>query len=371
MNAIFDWIAGIFKYPMQLFYNWTGSYLFALILFALLVRLIFIPMAIQQQKTQIKGAKLRPKIALIEKKYQGRNDKEASLQKQQEIMDLQQKEGYSPFSGCLPMLIQLPVLMGLYQVIRKPLTYMMNVSSDLLTKIVEKVNAFQGESGITFSADAAEQLSLIHEIREKGIDVTSITITNEAGEVVEQLSSLPDMSLFGGAIDLSSTPSLANFNWLLLIPLLTFALSYLSMKVSRWVNPSMRDSAASSPETQMSSRIMEWTMPLMGVWISFITPGAVGVYWLMGYVFSMLQTVILAKVMPLPTFTEEEIRQYEKEVKTSYAKSNRTYNDHLPPRRSLHHIDDDEAVDMPTPKKNTGKKSSHIEAGIQKKDHRE
>lgn len=359
MNAIFDWIAGIFKYPMQLFYNWTGSYLFALILFALLVKLIFIPMSIQQQKTQIKGAKLRPKIALIEKKYQGRNDKESSMQKQQEIMDLQQKEGYSPLSGCLPLLIQLPVLMGLYQVIRKPLTYMMNMSEEVLQKVVDKVNSLGGLTGYAsdhFKVTDAEQLNLIHAIREHDIDISGITDIT-----------LPDMTLFGGAIDLSSTPSLANFNWLLIIPLLTFVLSYLSMKVTRWVNPNMR-SAASTPETQMSGRIMEWTMPLMGVWIAFITPGAVGVYWLMGYVFSILQTVILAKAMPLPTFTEEEIRQYEKEVKASYAKSNRTYNDHLPPRRSLHHIDDDDAVDMPAPKKNAGKKSAHIQAAAQKKD---
>ncbi len=363
MNAIFDWIAGIFKYPMQLFYNWTGSYLFALILFALMVRLIFIPMAIQQQKTQIKGAKLRPKIALIEKKYQGRKDPEALQQKQQEIMDLQQKEGYSPLSGCLPLLLQLPVLMGLYQVIRKPLTYMMNMSGDVLQKVIDYVNTQGGLTGFAedhFKITDAEQLNLIHTIREHDLDISGITDIT-----------LPDMSLFGGAIDLSSTPSLSNFNWLLIIPLLTFVLSYLSMKVSRWVNPNLNSAAAAnSPETQMSSRIMEWTMPLMGVWISFITPGAVGVYWLMGYVFSMIQTLILAKVMPLPTFTEEQIRQYEKEMKTSYAKSSRTYSDHLPPRRSLHHIDDDDAVDVPAPKKSTGKKSSHITSATQKKDER-
>ncbi len=335
MNALFDWIASIFKYPMQLFYNWTGSYLVALILFALLVRIVFIPMAISQQKTQIKGAKLRPKIALIEKKYAGRKDRESMAAKQNEILDLQQKEGYSPFSGCLPLLLQLPIIMGLYQVIRKPLTYMLNVSDDLLAKIVEKVNAFGGLTGKEFQVDAAEQLSLINAIKTHNIDISGVM--TESGET---LTELPNMTIFGGAIDLSSTPSLTSFNWLLLIPLLTFAFSYLSMKVSQWMNPNLRNNAA-TPETQASSRIMEWTMPLMGVWISFMTPAAVGVYWLMGYVFTMLQTVILAKLMPLPVFTEEDLRRYEKEAKASQVKS-RTYSDHLPPRKSLHHIDDDD-----------------------------
>lgn len=357
MTAIFDWIAGIFKYPMQLFYNWTGSYLLALILFALLVKIVMIPMAIQQQKTQIKGAKLRPKIAIIEKKYQGRTDRDALQQKQQEIMELQQKEGYSPLSGCLPLLIQLPVLLGLYQVIRKPLTYMLNISQDALTKIVEKVNLFQGLTNTEFSVDAAEQLSLLHAIREHGIDVP-----------LPEGVSLPDMTLFNGAIDLSMTPTVG-LNWLVLLPILTAVLSYLSMKVTRWVNPNMA-AAASTPEAQASNRIMDLTMPLMGVWIAFTVPAAVGFYWLMGYVFGILQTLILAKVMPLPTFTEEEIRQYEKEMKASRAKSSRTYSDHMPPRRSLHHIDDD---DLPAEApKNVNKKNvkpiSGIEAAPKKDD---
>ncbi len=360
MTVIFDWIAGIFKYPMQLFYNWTGeSYLLALILFALLVKIIMIPMSIQQQKTQIKGAKLRPKIAIIEKKYAGRTDRDAMQQKQQEIMEMQQKEGYSPLSGCLPLLIQLPVLLGLYQVIRKPLTYMMNMSEDVISKLVEHANSFLGEGGTPFTVDAAEQLSLIHALR--GRDLSHI-----------EGAALPDMTLFDGAIDLSMTPSIG-LNWLILIPILTAVLSFLSMKVTRWVNPNMA-AMASSPEQKTSNMIMDLTMPLMGVWIAFSVPAAVGFYWLMGYVFGILQTLILAKAMPLPTFTEEEIRQYEKEMKASRAKSARTYSDHMPPRRSLHHIDDDipEVKEQPKsqPKKNA-KPIAGIEAAPKKDDKNE
>ena len=361
MTAIFDFIANIFKYPMQLFYNWTGSYLLALILFALLVRIVMIPMAIQQQKTQIKGAKLRPKIAIIEKKYQNRTDRDALQQKQQEIMELQQKEGYSPFSGCLPLLIQLPVLMGLYQVIRKPLTYMLNIGGDALAKIVEDVNAFQGVTGTEFSVDAAEQLSLLHAIREHNLSVT-----------LPEGVALPDMTLFNGAVDLSMTPSIG-LNWLILIPILTAALSFLSMKVTRWVNPNMA-AAASTPEAKASNRIMDLTMPLMGVWIAFTVPAAVGFYWLMGYVFSIIQTLIMAKVMPLPTYTDEELREYEKQMKASQAKSARTYSDHMPPRRSLHHIDDDdlpEAPKTPSKKKSNAKPIAGIEAAPKKDDKNE
>ena len=96
-----------FALLLSWFNSWTGSYAVALLLFALLVKVIMLPLSIKQQKTQIKGAKLRPKIAAIEKKYAGRTDRKTLEKKQQEIMTLQQEEGYSPLSGCLPLLIQL------------------------------------------------------------------------------------------------------------------------------------------------------------------------------------------------------------------------------------------------------------------------
>lgn len=352
MSFIFDWIAGIFKYPMQLFYNWTGeSYLLALILFALLVKIIMIPMAIQQQKTQIKGAKLRPKIAIIEKKYKDRNDRDALQQKQQEIMELQQKEGYSPLSGCLPLLIQLPVLMGIYQVIRKPLTYMMDLGNDALQKGIDFINA---RCGTEYTVSASEQLSLIRTVRANNLEQDFSELTGVQ---------IPDMTLFGGAVDLSEIPSIG-LNWLVLIPILTAVLSYLSMKITRWMNPNMA-AMASSPEQKTSNMIMDLTMPLMGVWIAFSVPAAVGFYWMMGYVFGILQTLIMAKAMPLPTFTEEEIRQYEKEMKASRAKSARTYSDHMPPRRSLHHIDDDIPEVKQEQPKSQPKKNAKPIAGIE------
>jgi membrane protein insertase Oxa1/YidC/SpoIIIJ len=110
----------------------------------------------------------------------------------------------------------------------------------------------------------------------------------------------------------------------------------------------------------------------MSTFFTFMVPGAVGFYWLIGYVFSMLQTVILAKVMPLPTFTEEEIRQYEKEMKASKAISRQNAAQQAK-LRSRHHIDDDDYEDAPLPpsQKKTGeKKSGMIEAAPTKKENK-
>ena len=114
---IFDIINIPFGYLMRFFCSFTNNnYAISLFLFAICVKIVMLPLSIKQQKNQIKGAKLRPKIMAIEKKYAGRNDRPTLQKKQNEIMELQQKEGYSPLSGCLPLLIQLPIIMALYNI---------------------------------------------------------------------------------------------------------------------------------------------------------------------------------------------------------------------------------------------------------------
>lgn len=341
---MFDFIAGIFKYPMMWFYSWTNSYLLSLILFALLVKIVFLPLSIHQQKTQIKGAKLRPKIALIEKKYAGRNDPDSLREKQNEIMEFQQKEGYSPMAGCLPLLLQFPIIIGLYQVIRKPLSFLVNASNDLITALCNAVNAAYGTA---YKVEDPDQIGIIGTIRENGFDWASV-----ATESGEHLAFMPDLTIFGGRVNLGNWPDIGRFDWLLLIPVLTFVLAYLSIRITRKLNTPVM-TAQQTPEMMASNRIMDIAMPLMSLFFTFSVPAAVGIYWLVGYVFGILQTVALAKLMPLPTFTEEEIRQFEKEMKAYRSRSKKAAHDAARGRtykngtiRSLHHIDDD---DEPTP----------------------
>ena len=362
MNWIMDFFAGIFKWPMIWFYNLFGhNYLLALLFFTILVKLVFLPLGIKQQKTQIKGAMLRPKIAIIEKKYKGRTDRDSLQQKQTEIMELQQKEGYSPFAGCLPMLLQLPVLLGIYQVVRKPFTYMLNVGNEIVAKLHDI--AAGNAPGTTVDINNLDQLGLIKKVNgllDAGADLGTLTDGT--------LTELPNMSIFGGAVNLSDTPGFdfsAVSPWLLLIPLLSFIFPYLSMRISRKMNAPAQ-TAAQTPEAEMSNKMMELTMPLMSVFIAFGVPAAVGVYWMFNSIFSILQTVLLAKLMPLPTFTDEQLRQYEKEMKASRSRASQG------PRRvvrSRHHIDDDDYEALPqAPSAQKKPKNGSIQAAPQKKD---
>lgn len=324
---------------LNLFNGWTGNYMLALLLFALVFKILLIPLSVMQQKNQIKGAKLRPKMLLIEKKYAGRNDQVTLKKKQAEIMELQQKEGYSAFSGCLPVLLQFPIIIILYRVIQKPLTYVSHLG-DQLAKIAEKI-------GFTASYKSSE-ISLISEIK-KNMELAQEGFV-EAGGTGNLADVLPKMSFFGA--DLTLRP----YFWsiLLLIPVLNFAFGVLTMKLSKKLNGNPMQTGAETTDQKVSGGIMEWMMPVVSLWFSFILPSALGVYWIYQSVLGIAQMLILAKVMPMPKYSKEEMEQILKELKKkqverpSYTGS--SYSGDRP--RSLHHIDDDD--DFPEDKKPSG-----------------
>ncbi|MBP5288997.1 MAG: membrane protein insertase YidC, partial [Clostridia bacterium] len=127
MGAFFSTIFNVIRVPfgwlIRQFYSWTGSYLVAIILFAIVLKIVLFPFGIKQQKNSQKQAKLRPKENVIRKKYAGRNDRATQMKMNQEIQELYKKENFSPFSGCLPMLLQMLILLAVYAVVRSPLTF--------------------------------------------------------------------------------------------------------------------------------------------------------------------------------------------------------------------------------------------------------
>lgn len=344
-----SYIYGFFGTILSWFNSLTGSYALALLLFALLFKLIFLPFSIKTQKNQILMAKLRPKIAKIEKKYAGRTDRVTMQKKQQEIMELQQQEGYSMLSGCLPMLIQLPIIIFLYNVIRNPLSYICHASASVL----EEVKAVIGSA-------TADEISLISEINayiaKNGVDAITA-----AGLNVE---SIPNFQLFG--VNLAQTPSFTNFSILILIPILAAAFQWLSMFLMRKMSGNTQLQAADE-QSQMSMRMMDLVFPLMTLFFAFNFSGMLGLYWIYQSVISILQQYILTKAMPLPTYTEEELKEMAKLEKERLAAQKAAIREQ-PKYKSLHYIDDDDYEELPDVKKNeeTKKGPSGLETSLLK-----
>ena len=145
-------------------------------------------------------------------------------------------------------------------------------------------------------------------------------------------------------VNLAENPAFTTFNLLLFIPFIAAASQWLSM----WLNRKWMGNAQpmGDAQSQMSLRIMDIVMPLMTVWFAFNFSGMLGLYWIYQSIFAILQQYILCKVMPLPKYTDAEIREIEKAEKEK-AKAQRSAMHNQPKVKSLHYIDDDDYESLP------------------------
>ena len=245
----------------KIFYDLFSNYGIALFCFTLIMKLVMLPMNIKQQKSTAKMQALKPKIDEINRKYRTDKTKQNEM-----LMKLYQEEKYSPTSGCLPMLIQFPVMFGLIAVIYRPLTYIFNVSAELITKAT-------GLLGTGANLSLAE-----------------ISIVGAAKADPTAFSFLPanlhnlDFTFLG--IDLSLQPDLGNFSWLWLIPILSGLTQLLSTIIANKTNPYGNNMKG-------SMNFLMLGMPIFFTWLTFSFPAALGVYWIMTNILTMIQTLAL------------------------------------------------------------------------------
>ncbi|MBE6562227.1 MAG: YidC/Oxa1 family membrane protein insertase [Ruminococcaceae bacterium] len=340
MNGIADIIRIPIGWILQMCYKLTDNYMVALLLFALVMQIILLPFAIKQQKNSINQAKLAPKIAAIRKKYQGRNDQATQQKMQQETMDLYQRENYNPMGGCLPMLIQLPILFALFRVITMPLRYLCGISQDSVNMLLQKAELVDAAGKTIEQGVLYPQITLIQRLRDMGEAAATAF-----AEGVEGFSyaALPNFTFFGGKIDLSLAPKDAGiWSWMMLIPVITVA----AMIISQMITRKFTYQAPETKEAQnnMSMKIMLYGMPFLSGYFAYLYAAAIGIYWIFRNILSFLQQILLAKLMPIPRFSEEDYKAAEKEILGSKAKkkSNTAHDPSKPKARSLHHIDDDD-----------------------------
>ena len=374
-----DFITIPIGYILKFFSNICGnSYILAILLFAILTELIMaLVFGIKQQKNSIKQARLRPKEAAIRKKYSGRDDKPTQQKLNQEIQELYQKEGYNPMGGCLPLLIQFPILIALYNIVINPLKYICGLSDDAIASVANIVGA----------DTARGTMAMLGPIEKMGYEA----FKNVEGFTPEVFESMPNLTVFG-VLDLSVMPSeCMNLEaiktvagWLvLLVPVLTFLSYFFSMKLTRKF--SYQPATDNQQQMGCSNKMMDITMPLFSVFISFSVPAALGIYWIFKSILGVVKQVILYYAMPLPKFTEEDYKAAEKEV---FARADKPEKIEKSGKvvRSLHHIDDEdfddtreaalkrkaalEAQEKEEKEKNAAKKSGLFAAVPLKKDKR-
>ena len=360
LDAILRGIGFVLNWATKYLTFGTNNYILSLLYFGLVVEILMLPMAISQQKNSIKQAKLRPKEMAIRKRYAGRND-QATLQKvNQEIQDLYQKEHFSPFSGCLPLLIQLPIVIALYNVVIDPAFYVLGQAKAFSSAIAQyfTTSVAAGGFGGTLNSDRGT-IEILSKLGDPELGIEAFESLKEfayftnSGDLFTALDKIandgiPSFSIFGlnfGLTPWSAVTSggafFASHWWLLLVPILTFGVYFASMKISRKLTY-QPTTAENDKATGCSNNMMDFMMPLMSVYIAFIVPAAIGLYWMFKSILGTVKQLIMKKAMPIPVFTEEDYKAAEKEMYGKAPKPAKSSGSKNPNVRSLHHIDDDE-----------------------------
>ncbi len=279
-----------FAWLMVKLYELTGNYGWSVILFALVVNLILTPFMAKSKKGMMRTSRLQPQMQELQRRHEGNPQK-----LNQEMQKLYAENGASPMSGCLWSLIPFPILIALYSVIRQPLTRMMFVAQE----VVDAIQTYFVDAGlytIPAKQDAYFEIKLANLAHEHWDELQSAL----AGKLEGLLN--VDFSFLG--LNLGSQPEwnfMFHTDWsdvsvwlpalgLFLIPLISAALSWASMKISSASQPQADANAAASMKS------MNIMMPLMSVWICFVMPAAMGVYWIANSVFGMIRDFILTKV---------------------------------------------------------------------------
>ena len=357
LNKPIAWLLG-------LCYKIVPNYAVALLIFALIMKVILFPFSIKQQKNTVKQATLRPKEQAIRNRYAGRTDKATQQKMQEEILKLYQEENYSPMGGCLPMILQFVIIIALYGVINSPLQYVCNIDSDNVYNIaveaaelhkadqlkieglsettIKQIQGMAdqiGEDGSTAKVKNAFRydLGLVNIIRLNGVEKFIGENMLPEGFTVEDL---PDFTLFGGKVDLSETPSLDRFGLLWLIPLLTFVFTFGSMKLTRKLTYQPVQAAG---DAALSMKLMDFVMPAMSTFITFSVPAVIAVYWIYQNLLSTGQQLVLKLMYPYPTFTEEDYKAAEREMNKGLKQSNKAAK--RAAKRAAHRIDLDDAAE--------------------------
>ena len=292
-----DFLANIFGYLLNFIYQIVNNYGIAMIIFTIILKLIMLPISIKQQKTLKKSAKMQVKVKEIQEKYS--NDQ---VRQSQELMDLYKRENMSPFSGCLSSIIQLIIVLSMFYLVSRPLTYMKHIDTDLLNQYTQEVAAS------TEGALRYPEIAIIKAMSDKDENIRI------------------NMDFFG--LDLSDIPT-QNYKDLkvYIIPLLYVFTSFISIRLTTNLNKKKQEEKNNKEELikenidktkennkeklpvkveekqedkeidtmQEMQRQMNFMMPVMAVSIALIAPLGLALYWLVSNLLMIIERLIINK----------------------------------------------------------------------------
>lgn len=324
----------------------------AIILFTLVIYIFMTPLQIKQQKFSKLNSIMQPEIQKIQKKYKGKKDQESMMKQNEEVTAVYQKYGVSPTGSCVQLLVQMPILLALYQVIYHIPGYIAGVR-EVFAGLATKIMSVEGFSDIISKFLTDNKISMY------GI-APNMTFTKETTIdflyklTPSQMESFADVSQFSGFADLfadvsekathmnrflnlniSDTPwAIIQSGWsqgnaagyllvfaAIMIPFLAWFTQWLNYKLMPQPQNQNDNQPPSTMEASMKS--MNTVMPIMSAIFCFSFPVGIGIYWIIGAVIRSVQQVVLNKHMD-KIDTEDLIRKNQEKMKKKMEKRGMT-----------------------------------------------
>lgn len=313
-GSILGPIATVLGYVMDILFRFTSSFgVFnvglCIILFTIVMKTLMIPLTIKQQKTTKLMSVMNPEIQAIQKKYKGKSDQESMQRQNVEIQAVYEKYGTSMTGGCLPLLIQMPILLALYRVIYNIPAYVPSVRvyfDNVVTPLMGQADYAQKLQEITNIATACggklDKFDFTNANRL--VDMLYKFSTSQWGELQTLFPAISDvigqnaavverMNTFLG-LNMAEAPGwVPSFAWI--IPVLAAVSQWFSTKLMSGNQPST-SADAENPMAQ-SMKTMTTTMPLFSAFICITMPAGLGIYWIATSVVTIIQQLIVNAYM--------------------------------------------------------------------------
>jgi len=287
-------LAKVFGYVLNFLYDFLGSYGIAIIAFSFLLRIILLPITINQQKSMKKSGKLQAEMQEIQRKYKNNPEK-----LNQETMELYKREKMNPFSGCFSAIIQIFIILSVFWVVSSPLTHMKKVQdTEIYKEYSEKITQSSNQRA------SYKEIAMINLVESDYKEITE-QLKNENIENKEELENKKqeleklriNMDFLG--LDLSKVPtqSLNDFK-VYIIPILYVISSFVSIKLTTSAQSKKTENKQNNSEMdamQNMSKSMNYMMPIMSVSIAAVAPLGLALYWFISNVLMIIERTVLNK----------------------------------------------------------------------------
>jgi YidC/Oxa1 family membrane protein insertase len=268
-----------------------------IILFTIITRLLMVPLAIKQQKSMKSMQLIQPEIKKIQDKYKNKKDAESQRKMQKELSEVYQKHNANPLSGCLTTLIQLPIILSLFDVLRNIPSYIHSVKSQYLGIISEitKVDNFrvileemaEARNLAIASFEPDHLVNFFSHFKLVDWDILMTNFNTVATELEVYITKIAELNYFFG-INLSEAPGLAFPG--IIIPILAVGAQLLASKT-------MNMSSTADPATAQTQKTMMYIFPFLSGFFVVAMPSGLGLYWITSSLFQFLQQIYVHKYL--------------------------------------------------------------------------